>query len=219
MRRTGHWDMVAVVALLTSAGQASVAEADAIRAPRECREPGWIARRVGHGGWGVPRTCETDADCAGGGSCEEVRRCWLQSTYSVGRRRFPPGEERPTRARAQDRCNEDGTCSNQRAECREPARECVYGPEFSREAVWDRGAETPAPERVEPEPEPAPEASAMTKAANPNASNESASSESSESETESSSAASQGSEGCCAAGTAGTSFVWLLLFALRRRRA
>ncbi|HJL50792.1 MAG TPA: hypothetical protein RMG45_33320, partial [Polyangiaceae bacterium LLY-WYZ-15_(1-7)] len=142
----------------------ALASADAIRAPRECPEPGWIAKRVGHGGWCFPRDCESDADCLGGGRCEEVARCWRQSTYSMGRRRFEDRDRpRPTRARPGDRCAADGSCSGE-AECR-TANECVYGEGVSREPVWDHGSRRPAgPPPGTEEPPGMTEAPAMTEA-------------------------------------------------------
>ena len=191
------------------------ASADAIRSPPECPEPGWVARRVGHGGWCFPRTCQTDADCAGGGSCEAVRRCWYDSTYSAGRRRFRPDEPRPTRAKPAERC-EDGSCSRGDATCRPPAQECVYGPEFSRRPVWQRGDETPPPERVDGEPvEPPP---AMTEApmSEPPAMDEAPATRTAPTRVATSSESDEG--GCsAAAGSTGALLFAVVLIALRRR--
>ncbi len=217
---------VALALLCGAANLPTTAHADAIRAPAECPEPGWVTRRVGHGGWCFPRDCQTDAECPGGGSCEEVARCFTQSTYSAGRRRFEPGEERPTRARPGERCNANGTCGpdlNGRPPppnmptC-ETNRECVYGPEFALDAPWDRGETTPPPRRLQPAPEPAMTEAPMTEAPmtetamNETAMNE-ASSGSASAETESSSCAASGAGGGGALGLIG-----MLWFAARRRR-
>ena len=179
----------------------SVAHADAIRAPRECPEPGWVAQRHGHSAWCTPRACASDATCVGGGSCVEVARCWTQSTYGSGRRRWNEERDgpRPTAWRAGERCREDA-CSGD-ATCR-TQRECVYPEGTSLVPVW-RAEEPPPVPAPEPEAEAEPEPVAEPEpAVEPPAESQPA-------------ASTEDDSGCSVAST--SPMWWLFLLLVRRR--
>lgn len=183
----------------------SFAAADAIRAPHECPEPGWVSERHGHSAWCTPRTCRADGDCVGGGSCVEVDRCWEQSTYGSGRRRWDEERDgpRPTAWRAQSRCN-DGACVGE-STCR-TQRECVYPEGTSLQPVWRREDPPPTPEpEPEPEPEPAVEPTPEPESEPP-----------ATMETEATTVASSNEEdGCSLAST--SPMWWVFLLFVRRR--